>query len=858
MTEHIDSLRPLGRRQEWARIAEFLAVGSSGCSNALILEGPAGTGKTRLMRETERLAAELGFATSLFSISPHDGSSGNRRIESFLAGLESGSLGASRPRLVLVDNFHHANSKVTNSVLSAQPPGSHAQVTWLLGLRAQHESRTVRRLLGESARVARIELGRLSDEESMKLATELLGAQPDADLISMVQGTGGNPLLIVELVRGLREEGNLALLGEQARLTDVRIPQRIREIASRWLNELSEKSQQLIQVAAAIGGSFMIGELAAMQRETTASLLPALNEAMAAGLLICPGEQAVLQHELIRRAIAEALPPAVRLALNNDIDTLRTQRRANVPLTPELLLSQGVTIVKTPPVPASVPAVVQGSVSQRLTGRLVPALLLARSARTEPLTLGSTEELRTELTAILAGAHAVAPGKADAAARNIVSLFADDERRVWGNARSIRDSRTETDGDADAVTATTVISNLEWSAGNLTEGLRWGRQAVSRIGRSTPTMWRPYVRLALASKLSDLGQFDEAELLIRTAREEAERAGLTDHAAAILITRSRLLLQSSRLQEAQDAAQAGLSAAVEAGSSWVIPVGQAVLILVALRRGDLSSAADYVWRTRAVVGADSTVFPSIHFSWGECLVATAQLGPRRTAELLTTQYADLLTQRQLFVEEPGAAPWFVRLALAADDAPLAAAVVASVEALAAANTEHHSVCVSAAHARGLLERDAAALRRASREHLSPCSGALAEEDLGVLFSADEGRNGALAQGCLQAALHRFEQIGAKADADRVRDLLRDNSLPPAPIPAPAPARPLVETPPGWDALTEAERAIAHLVGDGLTNRQIARRVSLSPHTVNYHLRVIFRKLDINSRVEVARYLAQGA
>ena len=59
-----------------------------------------------------------------------------------------------------------------------------------------------------------------------------------------------------------------------------------------------------------------------------------------------------------------------------------------------------------------------------------------------------------------------------------------------------------------------------------------------------------------------------------------------------------------------------------------------------------------------------------------------------------------------------------------------------------------------------------------------------------------------------------------------------------------------------------ERTIAHLVNQSMTNRQIAKRVVLSPHTVNYHLRQIFRKLDINSRVELARltqeqYSAQG-
>jgi DNA-binding CsgD family transcriptional regulator len=57
-------------------------------------------------------------------------------------------------------------------------------------------------------------------------------------------------------------------------------------------------------------------------------------------------------------------------------------------------------------------------------------------------------------------------------------------------------------------------------------------------------------------------------------------------------------------------------------------------------------------------------------------------------------------------------------------------------------------------------------------------------------------------------------------------------------------------------LTDTERVIALLVGTGMTNRQVATRVCLSPHTVNYHLRRIFRKLDVRSRVELARILPE--
>ena len=57
---------------------------------------------------------------------------------------------------------------------------------------------------------------------------------------------------------------------------------------------------------------------------------------------------------------------------------------------------------------------------------------------------------------------------------------------------------------------------------------------------------------------------------------------------------------------------------------------------------------------------------------------------------------------------------------------------------------------------------------------------------------------------------------------------------------------------GWDSLTEAENSVAELVAAGLTNREVAARLFLSPHTVDSHLRHIFRKLDINSRVDLVR------
>jgi DNA-binding CsgD family transcriptional regulator len=56
----------------------------------------------------------------------------------------------------------------------------------------------------------------------------------------------------------------------------------------------------------------------------------------------------------------------------------------------------------------------------------------------------------------------------------------------------------------------------------------------------------------------------------------------------------------------------------------------------------------------------------------------------------------------------------------------------------------------------------------------------------------------------------------------------------------------------WQQLTEGERTVADLVGQGLSNRQTAERIFLSPHTVSFHLRKVYRKFGITSRVELAR------
>jgi DNA-binding NarL/FixJ family response regulator len=57
---------------------------------------------------------------------------------------------------------------------------------------------------------------------------------------------------------------------------------------------------------------------------------------------------------------------------------------------------------------------------------------------------------------------------------------------------------------------------------------------------------------------------------------------------------------------------------------------------------------------------------------------------------------------------------------------------------------------------------------------------------------------------------------------------------------------------GVDSLTARELEIAQLVVDRRTNPEIAAALFLSPKTVEAHLRNVFHKLEVSSRVEVAR------
>jgi ATP/maltotriose-dependent transcriptional regulator MalT len=94
---------------------------------------------------------------------------------------------------------------------------------------------------------------------------------------------------------------------------------------------------------------------------------------------------------------------------------------------------------------------------------------------------------------------------------------------------------------------------------------------------------------------------------------------------------------------------------------------------------------------------------------------------------------------------------------------------------------------------------------------------------------------------LRAALDGFEALGGELWAERARVELRASGQ--------TARRRAADT---RDQLTEQELQITHFVAQGLSNREVAAQLFLSPRTIAAHLRNIFRKLGISSRTELAR------
>ena len=190
-----------------------------------------------------------------------------------------------------------------------------------------------------------------------------------------------------------------------------------------------------------------------------------------------------------------------------------------------------------------------------------------------------------------------------------------------------------------------------------------------------------------------------------------------------------------------------------------------------------------------------------------------------------------------------------RIALSAGDSQLASRTLAAVRRRLELNPGVRTIAAVEAQVSGLVEKRVEDLERSvALFEESPRRLALgsALEDYGrCLTTVDR----AASVSVLGRALELYLALGAEWDARRVRGRLADLGVRRRIVPTHGHGN-------GLAILTGAEAQVARLVSDGGTNREIADRLFLSPHTVNSHLRHIYAKLAINSRTELARIVAE--
>ncbi|HEV2786183.1 MAG TPA: helix-turn-helix transcriptional regulator, partial [Solirubrobacteraceae bacterium] len=102
-----------------------------------------------------------------------------------------------------------------------------------------------------------------------------------------------------------------------------------------------------------------------------------------------------------------------------------------------------------------------------------------------------------------------------------------------------------------------------------------------------------------------------------------------------------------------------------------------------------------------------------------------------------------------------------------------------------------------------------------------------------------------AREALREGLDLAQRCGAAAVAERAREEL-----------VAAGARPRVAALSGVDALTPSERRVAGMAAEGMSNREIAQALFVTPRTVEMHLSNAFRKLDIRSRTQLVQALSR--
>jgi ATP/maltotriose-dependent transcriptional regulator MalT len=815
-------------------------------------------------------------------------------IESLRTRLEKRA--AVGPLLVSLDDLHWADPATLHALRTLPWQLSSYPLAWVLSRQSpelDHGAEVLFSLL-EREGAARISLQPLSDAAVAELITDALGAAPDAELAALAAGAAGNPLLLADLICGLSEEHAVAITGGRASLRSAHVPKRIQERVRDALDALDTTTRLLLETAAVLGRSFRLEDAATLLGTSPAALLPAVDEALATRVLVTAKDELTFRHQLVWQAISVALPLSVRQALHRQIaEMLLAQGGSAASAAAHLLTcarsgdrtalagldrASAEVLSSSPAIAADLatraleltvpgdPELIARSLTaaHALTaaGRCAEASSLASSVLALPLPAATTATLRCALSAALwmNGRPAEAlveaervlaepqlPGelRADAKVALLHCLIGlRDSRRAGLLAESIL-AAPEHESVGVVITALVARAMILWDGGRLSEALALSADAVRLTAGRQPDVRQCHPHLFLASRLVDLRRFDEARGVMRGASNCAGLLGLPGSLATLATLRARMLLAAGRIDDAAAEAEAELSVASALGSQLHGSGTAAILATVELRRGDLNAAARHMHNPQA--SGFGRAYADTWATFVAAQVEEARNGSEAALKMLADVYTELDTHRFLLMCDPACAAWLARCAIAAGEPAKAAAAAAAASDISRTSPGLAVPAAAAAHAEGIAARDPARLEEAVAEHDDPWSRASAAEDLGELLAANGSQRDAVARH--EQAIEGYQAAAGARDVARVRRRLRRLGV--RRRHWVSGARPST----GWLSLTSTECLVSELVAQGFTNQQAADQMFISVHTVAFHLRQVFRKLGISSRVELARIAA---
>jgi DNA-binding CsgD family transcriptional regulator/tetratricopeptide (TPR) repeat protein len=931
----------IGREREFEVAHSRLDALLRGAAGVVVLEGEAGIGKTALAEWYAASATRSGVLVASGAGRPfernrpfgalvealdvgrrsadeararigallmHEPSAGNTAssasggdtrfqiVDEFTDLLET--MCAEAPLLLVLEDLHWADGATLDALAAIMLRLMHVPLLVVATARPAPWSSQLD-MLWETARSVGADLCRLqplSAPQMEALVQRQLGGRVGTLLNSIVQRSGGNPLLLVELLGSLVAEGWLMRDTDVVEASGDELPSTLRELVLRRMHYLPVGTLELLQLASVLGDAASIRDLAAVAGRDPAQVIEQLSEAFRGKLLVEEDRNVVFRHQLVQQAIYEDLPTSVRKALHRraadllakadadlakvasqlllgaepgDLDAVRWLRQAAVaalPSAPSVAVDLLQRVVELLPADHDDVDVVHAELASALmrAGNVADASDLAARVLDRPHR--SDVDLALHLTLVDALGPQNRPleliGRANAAL-GIPSLGRADQALLLTQASYGQifagDSVAGEETAARALAVAEADGHVEmicWGLCALTVAVKTqGRyaEAVSIARRAAALADDPvnadarrrHPHFFLGMALVDSDAFDDARLAYARSIDDAEEAG-----AGLLLP--EMLLQSAELRflagEWDDAVvelQAGLDLAARHGQRIAVPQSCAYLALIALARGDATGAKRFLARLDDRALLTEPTYGSEIVAIAASAIAEADGRERDALDVLLGVWG-YDRDHGIRYWDRHLAPPLVRLALAADRRDLADDVAATLDADLRLSPDVPSLEAAARRCRGLLDADAAMMQHAAETagrtgRLFERAG-VREDAASVLHTHGET---ATAVSLLQEALADYEHLAATYCIARVAAALRALGV----RPGTRGSRQRAQR--GWDGLTASERAVSALVAEGLTNREVARRLHVSPHTVNTHLRHVFQKLSVTTRAELA-------